>query len=253
MAGSFADAFVSKYNPAGSALVYSTFLGGSDIDQGTAIAVDGQGAAYVAGNTNSSNFPTVGPVQSAKGNEPDAFVLKIDPPGGALVYSTYLGGSGADGANGIAVDRTGSAHVVGTTGSSNLVTAKPVQAHAASVRWNDYRRRYVMICQELHGSPSLAGEIWYAEADAPEGPWRWARKIVSHRDYTFYNPCQHAFFDSDGGRLIYFEGTYTAEFSGARDRTPRYNYNQVLYRLDLSDPRLKLPEPRPNGPRKIKR
>ena len=131
----------------------------------------------------------------------------------------------------------------------DVETAKPVQAHAASVRWNDYRRRYVMICQELHGSPSLAGEIWYAEADAPEGPWPWARKIVSHRDYTFYNPCQHAFFDSDGGRLIYFEGTYTAEFSGARDRTPRYNYNQVLYRLDLSDPRLKLPEPRPNGPR----
>ncbi len=127
VAGSFPDAFVSKYNPNGSALIYSTFLGGSDIDQGTAIAVDGQGAAYVAGNTNSPNFPTVGPLQATKGSEPDAFVVKIDPPGGTLVYSTYLGGSGADGANALAVDRTGSAHVVGTTGSSNWVTAKPVQ------------------------------------------------------------------------------------------------------------------------------
>jgi len=127
VAGSFADAFVAKYNPAGSALVYSTFLGGGDIDQGTAIAVDASGAAYVAGNTNSPNFPTVSPLQAAKGNEPDAFVAKVDPPGAALVYSTYFGGSGADGANAIAVDRAGAAHVVGTTGSSNWPTAKAVQ------------------------------------------------------------------------------------------------------------------------------
>ena len=126
-------------------------------------------------------------------------------------------------------------------GLRDVETGKLVQAHAASVRWNDYRRRYIMICQELYGAASFAGEIWYAEAEAPEGPWIWARKIVTHRDYTFYNPCHHAFFDQDGGRLIYFEGTYTAEFSGAKDLTPRYNYNQIMYRLDLSDSRLKLP------------
>ena len=127
VAGAFTDAFVAKYNPNGSALVYSTFLGGSDFDQGTAIAVDGQGAAYVAGNTNSPNFPTTGPLQGAKNNDPDAFVTKIDAPGAALVYSTYLGGNGADGANGIAVDRAGSAHVVGTTGSANFVSNKATQ------------------------------------------------------------------------------------------------------------------------------
>lgn len=128
VAGSFADAFVAKYNPAGSALVYSTFLGGGDVDQGTAIAVDASGAAYVAGNTSSSNFPTVGPLQAAKGNEPDAFVSKVDPAGAALVYSTYFGGSGAEGANAIAVDRAGAAHVVGTTGSADWPTTKAVQA-----------------------------------------------------------------------------------------------------------------------------
>lgn len=127
VAGAFTDAFVAKYNPTGSALVYSTFLGGSDFDQGTAIAVDNQGAAYVAGNTNSPNFPTTGALQAAKSNDPDAFVTKIDAPGSAVVYSTYIGGGGADGANGIAVDRTGSAHVVGTTGSANFVVAKATQ------------------------------------------------------------------------------------------------------------------------------
>jgi hypothetical protein len=127
VAGAFSDAFVAKYNPTGNALVYSTFLGGSDFDQGTAIAVDAQGAVYVAGNTNSPNFPTTGALQGSKGNDPDAFVTKIDAPGSAVVYSTYIGGSGADGANGIAVDRTGSAHVVGTTGSANFVVAKATQ------------------------------------------------------------------------------------------------------------------------------
>jgi hypothetical protein len=123
----FPDAFLAKYNPTGSALVYSTFLGGSDFDHGTAVAVDGQGAAYVAGNTNSSNFPTNIPLQAVKANDSDAFVTKVDPAGAALVYSTFVGGSGADGANAIAVDRTGSAHVVGTTASTNMPVAKATQ------------------------------------------------------------------------------------------------------------------------------
>ncbi|MGH9265611.1 MAG: SBBP repeat-containing protein [Acidimicrobiales bacterium] len=127
VAGSFPDAFVTKFNPAGTALVYSTFLGGSDLDQGTAITVDAAGAAYVAGNTNSPNFPTVTPLQAAKGNDTDAFVAKLDAPGASLLYATYVGGSGADGANGIAVDRSGSPVVVGTTGSANWPTRGPVQ------------------------------------------------------------------------------------------------------------------------------
>ena len=86
------------------------------------------------------------------------------------------------------------------------------------------------------------GEVWYAEADAPEGPWTNAVKIVTHEDYSFYNPKQHPMFDRHGGRVIYFEGTYTATFSGNRDKTPRYDYNQIMYRLDLADPRLGLRE-----------
>jgi len=75
-------------------------------------------------------------------------------------------------------------------------------------------------------------------SDEPISPWRWARKILSHQAYNFYNVVQHPFFDQEGGRIIYFEGTYTSSFSDAKQDTPRYNYNQITYRLRLDDPRL---------------
>jgi hypothetical protein len=65
---------------------------------------------------------------------------------------------------------------------------------------------------------------------------------VTHDRYSFYNPKHHPFFDQEGGRLIYFDGTYATTFSREGDATPRYDYNQVMYRLDLSDPRLALPQ-----------
>lgn len=120
-------------------------------------------------------------------------------------------------------------------------TSEPVTLHGGSVAWNDYRQKWVMIAVQIGGT-SLLGEVWYAEADVPQGPWLWARKIVTHNDYTFYNPKQHPYFAQDGGRVIYFEGTYADTFSGAKFPTPRYNYNQVMYRLDLADPGLKLPK-----------
>jgi hypothetical protein len=89
----------------------------------------------------------------------------------------------------------------------------------------------------------LPGEIWFAEGDTPIGPWVYARRVVAHDHYNFYNPTQHSFFDQEGGRLIYFEGTYTASFSGAKEKTPRYDYNQIMYRLPLDDSRLALPAP----------
>ena len=117
-------------------------------------------------------------------------------------------------------------------------TGKPVLGHSGTVNWNAYRSRWVMIVQEAFGT-SLCGEVWYAEAPTPVGPWERARKIVTHDDYSFYNVAHHAFFDQDGGRVIYFEGTYTMAFSGTKVPTPRYDYNQIMYRLDLSDERLR--------------
>jgi ABC-type transporter Mla MlaB component len=115
-------------------------------------------------------------------------------------------------------------------------TGERIEAAGGSVCWNDFRRRWVML-NEL----TKAGEIWFAEADTPAGPWVYARRVVTHGDYNFYNPTQHPFFDQEGGRLVYFEGTYSDFFSGARSQTPRYDYNQVMYRLALDDPRLALP------------
>ncbi len=116
-------------------------------------------------------------------------------------------------------------------------TGKPLEIHAGSVRWNAYRKKWVLIASQ-RGGTSYLGEIWYAEADEVTGPWRAARKIVTHEHQSFYNPVQHDFLDREGGRFIYFEGTYTNEFSGNPAATSRYQYNQIMYRLDLTDPRL---------------
>ncbi len=114
---------------------------------------------------------------------------------------------------------------------------QPVHLHRGSVAWNEYRQKWIAIaCQS--GGTSMLGEIWYAEAPELTGPWRCAKKIVTHDRYSFYNPVHHPFFDQDGGRVIYFEGTYTTSFSGNPTPTPRYDYNQIMYRLDLDDPRL---------------
>jgi hypothetical protein len=120
-------------------------------------------------------------------------------------------------------------------------SGKPVMPHSGSVNWNEYRHCWILIAVESGGTSSL-GEVWYAEADAPTGPWGDAVKIVTHDSYSFYNPTQHPEFDRDGGRIIYFEGTYSRSFSGNPNPTPRYDYNQIMYRLDLADSRLSPPK-----------
>lgn len=118
-------------------------------------------------------------------------------------------------------------------------TGKQVRLHAGSVHWNKHRERWVMIAVQQEGGDSYLGEVWYVEAKQIDGPWRKAVKIATHPKYSFYNPSHHAFFDQQDGRLIYFQGTYAETFSGNPVATPRYDYNQILYRLDLDDARLK--------------
>jgi hypothetical protein len=120
----------------------------------------------------------------------------------------------------------------------NADDGTPIQLHGGSVNWNAYRKCFILIGLQAKGTSNL-GEVWYAEATSPVGPWEKATKIVTHDRMDFYNPTQHIFFDEDGGRIIYFEGTYTNTFSGNPEKTPGYEYNQIMYRLDLSDARLK--------------
>jgi hypothetical protein len=107
------------------------------------------------------------------------------------------------------------------------------------VRWNAFRKRWVLVAGQHGGRPSHLGEVWYAEAAHPTGPFVKAVKVVTHDRQSFYNVCHHPFLDRDGGRVVHFEGTYTADFSGNPHRTPRYEYNQVLYRLDLDAPAMR--------------
>jgi len=109
----------------------------------------------------------------------------------------------------------------------------------STVKWNNYRNCYVMFGQQIGGSTSVLGEMWYAEAPAPQGPWTAAKKIITHNNYTFYNPAHHEFFDKSAGRYIYLEATYTNTFTNNQP-TPRYNYNQMMYKLDLANPEIDL-------------
>lgn len=118
-------------------------------------------------------------------------------------------------------------------------TGQQIQEHFGTVAWNDHLQKYVMLFGQSGGDSSFLGEIFVAVADRPEGPWGRARKIVTHDDYAFYNVAQRPFFDEQGGRVIYFEATYTRTFSGTKVETPYYDYNQIMYRLDLDDPRLR--------------
>ena len=124
--GAQGDSFVTKINADGSALVYSTYLGGSLDDVGQGIALDADGNVYVTGWTASADFPTVNPIQPTLHNWRNAFVAKISAAGNVLVYSTYLGG-GEDYGWGIAVDAAGRAHVGGDTRSRNFPVKNPIQ------------------------------------------------------------------------------------------------------------------------------
>jgi uncharacterized repeat protein (TIGR01451 family) len=128
LVGFVTDGFISKINAAGSALIYSTFLGGDSNDDCFGIAVDATGSAYVTGATSSNNFPTLGALQPTRnGVGSDAFVTKLAPTGLSLIHSTYLGGSGTDVAAGIALDSSQNIYIVGTTGSSDFPTVDPLQ------------------------------------------------------------------------------------------------------------------------------
>ncbi len=121
------DAFVTKFGAAGNSLIYSTYLGGDGLDRVSGIVVDSSGAAYVGGTTWSTDFPTQIPYQGALQSSPDGFVTKLSNTGNSLLYSTYLGGSGADFINDLALDLSGAILVTGETHSIDFPTLNPYQ------------------------------------------------------------------------------------------------------------------------------
>ncbi|PYS63057.1 MAG: hypothetical protein DMF76_07495, partial [Acidobacteria bacterium] len=126
--GSPQDVYIAKLNSAGNALVYSTYLGGNGQDEGSAIAIDANGNAYITGYSGSTNFPTVNALQGTITGAFNAFVAKLNPSGSQLIYSTYLGGSVGEYGSSIAVNSIGEVFVGGVTSSPNFPTKNPLQA-----------------------------------------------------------------------------------------------------------------------------
>ncbi|WP_419193958.1 hypothetical protein [Novipirellula herctigrandis] len=123
---------------------------------------------------------------------------------------------------------------IDTTKTVEMANSKQtIRPHRGAIAFNAYRDCWVTIFTQTSGNRSELGEIWYAESTSPMGPWSAAIKVVTHDKYTFYNPQIHAEWVDKNSPVLLFEGTYTSTFSKAKTPTPRYDYNQILYRLDL--------------------
>ncbi len=113
-----------------------------------------------------------------------------------------------------------------------------IKPHSGSMAWNRFRNRWIAVFLQTFGKPSAFGELWYAEAPTPTGPWGPAVRIVTHENYTFYNPRLHPEFTPIDSPVLLFEGTFSREFADHAAPVARADYNQVLYRLNLDDPAL---------------
>jgi len=165
------DAFVTKFNPAGTALMYSTYLGGMNSDEGTDIVVDAGGNAYVTGETGSPNFPvTPGAFQSSFGGGfSDAFAAVVNTAGNALVYSTYLGGSSNDTGNGIAIDSSFNFYVTGSTQSVNFPTSPGAFQTALLGSENAFVTKLGTV-SPIPGPPGPQGPVGPSGPPGPPGP-----------------------------------------------------------------------------------
>src|SRR4051812_27970997 len=188
------DVSVTKLNPAGSALVYSTYLGGAGSDSGGGLVVDGNGNAYVAGGAGSTNFPTTPGAFDTVSDGNDAFLAKLNAAGAALAYSTVLGGTASDGAAGVAVDTSGNAWLTGTTSSTDF----PVTADGADRSFNGVADAFVsevspagsalLYSMFLGGSQSDSGTD--VAADAGGNPY------VTGQTYSMDFPATAGAFDT---------------------------------------------------------
>lgn len=120
----------------------------------------------------------------------------------------------------------------------SATSEEKVRPHTGSIAYSSHHKAWVTVFMQNFGKPSPFGELWYAEANSPFGPWGKAVKVLSHENYTFYNPRLLAEFTPEGSPTLLFEGTYTEQFANKPYPTARYDYNQILYRVNLNDERL---------------
>ena len=129
---------MTKINPSGNRLAYSTYLGGTGDDTGSEIFTDSSGNAYVSGPTSSTDFPTLNPFQPANAGGYDLFVTELNPIGSALIYSTYLGGSGDESNRGTAIDSRRNIYLAGATTSNDFPTENAAQPQFGGGTWDAF-------------------------------------------------------------------------------------------------------------------
>ncbi len=189
--GGSSDVFVAKLDASGTTLLYCTYLGGADSDAGLGIAVDASGNAYVAGETRSTNFPVSSNAfqKTYGGGSFDAFAVKLNPTGTALLYSSYLGGSTEDHAYSVALDPAGAAYLTGSTNSTNFPV---LNAYQAAISTNP-------------NSTSIANDIFVTKISA-------AGAIVYS---TYYGGAS-----ADAGKAIFVDSNGFAYVTGSTSSTP---------------------------------
>jgi len=240
-AGGTCDAFVAKLNPTGSALAYSSLLGGNTDDHGSDIAIDHSGQAYVTGNTESLDFPRMDAFQGNHGGGKDAFAAKVDATGSSLIYSTYLGGVGDDRGHCIAVDSAGNAYITGITGSTDFPVApalSPLQGAYGGGTYDGFVAKL-----SAGGSSPL---IVTTTADSGAGSLREA--ILSANAHPGLDTITFNIL-ARGGTYDYTTGTWTIYLASALPALTDHagvfidGSSQAAYVIGLGDP-----EPNPNGP-----
>ena len=204
--GTWGDAFVTKLNSSGNSLIYSTYLGGSDSDEGYSIAVDASGAAvYVTGYTSSTDFPTLNPYQETyQGGDRDIFVTKLGGSGNSLVYSTYLGGGSDDWSMDITVDAAGEAYFTGSTGSTDFPTLNPYQV---TFQGGDYD---ALITKLSSSGNSLVYSTYLGGGDRDEGYGiaidtsgaAYITGFTGSTDFPTLNPYQGTFQGGDNDAYV---------------------------------------------------
>jgi hypothetical protein len=217
--GGAGDAFVVKLNDRGSNTVWSTYLGGSNYDDGTDIAVDHEANVYVTGITASTDFPVARAFQSAnKGGQFDGFVAKLTTSGSQLVYSTYLGGSGLDFPFRIAILRHEEAAVIGFTSSTDFPLQSPLQTSYAGGNTDGFVTRFSRQGDQLRFSTYLGGtgdEYGYAITRGCDDTV-WVGGSTSSKDYPLKKSFQHAYA---GGPFDAFLTAITDTHSGGSGKT----------------------------------
>jgi hypothetical protein len=245
---------LAELDPATSKFDFvADFATGATMPTGRAAVVAGSAGSYAYWG-NPVRFPaTVDGVTGIAGYEvfsaygPDGSTLAHNADG-TLAYSWQKAGKivtvDALKAAHVTLDQELDGHLTDIVGGGGVQVANGGgnSAFGSSSMWNDYRKRFSAVVQQQYGQTFL-GESWYTEADTPLGPWVFARKVVTHATsgYTFYNPDIIPFLSEVGGRLVFFDATYTKTYSSAPVATPRYDYNEMMYRIDLDDPEMALP------------